>query len=52
MNSRILGIKEALNKSAMSHVANINGMTARRATQVVLDVRGQGVQRRERPFML
>ena len=36
----------------MSHVANINGMSARRTTQVVVVLRSQGVQRRERPFML
>jgi len=44
--------REALNQSAMSHVATINGMIARRTTQVVLDVRSQGVQHNERPFML
>jgi len=44
--------KEVLNKSAMSHVVNINGMIARRTTQVVVILRSQGVQRSKRPFML
>jgi hypothetical protein len=36
----------------MSDVANKNGMIARRATQVVVILRDQGAQHRERPFLL
>ena len=43
--------KEALNKSAMNRVAVKNAMIARRATPVVLNVRGQGAQRRKRAFL-
>ena len=35
----------------MNRVAVKNEMIARRTTQVVLDVRSQGVQRRERSFL-
>jgi len=36
----------------MNRVANKNGMIARRATQVVVNLRCQGAQHRERPFLL
>jgi len=42
---------EPLIKSTMNRVAVKNEMIARRTTQVVLDVRSQGVQRRERSFL-
>ena len=44
--------KEPLIKSAMNRVVVKNEMIARRTTQVVLDVRSQGVQRRERSFLM
>jgi hypothetical protein len=43
---------EPLINSAIGRVANLNGMIARRATPVVVILRSQGAQRRERPFML
>jgi hypothetical protein len=36
----------------MNRVANKNGMIARRATPVVVILRYQGAQHRERPFLL
>jgi hypothetical protein len=39
-------------KSAMSHVANNNGMIARRATKVVVILRSRGAQHCEHPFLL
>jgi hypothetical protein len=43
--------KEPLIKSSMIHVADKNRMIARRATQVVVILRCQGVQHRERMFL-
>jgi len=42
--------REPLIKSAMNRVAIKNEMIARRTTQVVVILRSQGVQRRERSF--
>jgi hypothetical protein len=43
--------KEPLIKSTMNRVAVKNETIARRTTQVVLDVRSQGVQRRKHSFL-
>ena len=42
---------EPLIKSIMDRVADKNGMIARRATQVVVILRCQGAQHRERSFL-
>ena len=47
----LICIKEPLIKSAMSHVADKNGMIARRTTPVVVILRCQGAQHSERPFL-
>ncbi len=39
-------------KSTMNRVVVKNGIIARRMTQVVLDVRSQGVQHSEYPFLI
>jgi hypothetical protein len=44
-------VKEPLIKSIMNRVADKNGMIARRATPVVVILRCQGAQHRERPFL-
>ena len=43
---------EPLIKSMISRVADKNGILARRATPVVVILRCQGAQHRERPFLL
>jgi hypothetical protein len=43
--------KEPLIKSIMDRVADKNGMIARRTTPVVVILRCQGAQHRERPFL-
>src|SRR5665647_3094620 len=43
--------REPLIKSIMNRVADKNGMIARRATPVVVILRCQGAQHRERPFL-